>query len=58
MKRGLQFELPPEVKDKKVSVIEVGPFDETTLGLEINRFLRTNITKMVRTDSYVLVHIF
>ncbi len=56
MERGLEFVLPLEVKNKGVSVIEVGPFDEQGRVEEINRFLKTRINRMVRTESYILVH--
>jgi len=54
--KGLSFILPKSVKDKKVSVIEVGPFNETALAQEINRFLGTNIEQLNRINTYLLVH--
>ncbi len=56
MKRGLEFILPTEVDDKKVSVIEVGPFSQQGLASELNLFFGTNIQSLMRTDSYILVH--
>lgn len=53
---GLNFVLPEPVKDKAVSVIEVGPYDESSLAEEINKFLGTNIKKLTRIDTYLLVH--
>lgn len=55
-RRGIEFFLPDGVPDKTVSVIEVGPFDESGLAQEINRFLETEIKQMHRIESYVLVH--
>jgi phosphoribosylformylglycinamidine synthase subunit PurSL len=48
--------LPEAVSGKKISVIEIGPFDELGLANEINRFLDTEIKGLRRIDSYVLVH--
>ncbi len=53
---GLDFVLPDGVKDKNVSAIEVGPYDENGLAREINEFLGTNIDGLTRTDTYLLVH--
>lgn len=57
---GIEFVLPdtlPEsAKDKKVSVIEVGPYDESGLAEEINKFLDAGIKKLARVDTYILVH--
>jgi len=44
------------VKDKRVSVIEVGPFHEQLLAKELNRFFGTEIEELNRTNSYLLVH--
>ena len=54
-KHGLNFILPETVKDKKVSVIEVGPYNEAGLAQEINKFLNTNIKTLTRIDTYLLV---
>jgi phosphoribosylformylglycinamidine synthase len=54
--KGLNFVLPEAVKDKKVSVIEVGPFDEAGLAGEINKFLGTDIEQLTKTNLYLLVH--
>src|SRR3989344_2452553 len=53
---GLDFILPEAIIDKAVSVVEVGPFDETGLAAEINRFLNTDIKVMTRINTYLLVH--
>jgi phosphoribosylformylglycinamidine synthase len=53
---GINFILPKPVKDKEVSVIEVGPFNETSLAEEINKFLGTNIEQLTRINTYLLVH--
>ena len=54
--RRLNFFLPDSIKDKEVSVMEVGPFNEFTLAKEINKFLGTNINNLTRINSYLLVH--
>ena len=54
--KGLTFELPTEVQDKKISVIEVGPFAESGTAREINKFLGTQIEDLTRINTYLLVH--
>src|SRR3989344_5864695 len=57
---GIEFvlpdALPDSLKDKKVSVIEVGPYNESGLAGEINEFLDAGIKKLARVDTYILVH--
>ena len=53
---GLEFILPESISGKRVSVVEVGPFNESSLAEEINRFLSTSIENMNRVDAYILVH--
>ncbi len=53
---GFEYVLPKAIKDKRVSAIEVGIFDEAGLAVELNRFLGTNILDLKRTNTYVLVH--
>ncbi len=54
--KGINFVLPEDVKDKNISVIEVGPYEENDLAGEINQFLGTDIDKLTRIDTYLLVH--
>ena len=53
--KGLKFVIP-EVLEKDVSVVEVGPFSEISLAEEINKFLGTDIQQLNRINTYVLVH--
>jgi len=55
-RRGLEFILPEVIRNKSLSVIEVGPFSQATLASETNRFLGTNIEELSSVDTYVLVH--
>lgn len=55
-RRGLEFFLPDGVPNKFLSVVEVGPFDESGLAAETNKFLETQIEKLFRVNTYVLVH--
>ncbi len=54
--KGLEFFLPKSIDDKKVSVVEVGPFDENAQAKEINKFLGTSIESLYRINSYIMVH--
>jgi phosphoribosylformylglycinamidine synthase subunit PurSL len=51
----LEFILP-DIRDKEVSTIEVGPFIENGTAHEINRFLGTHIKELYRVKTYILVH--
>ena len=44
--KGLNFVLPNGVKDKAISTVEVGMFDESSRAVEINRFLGTHIEEL------------
>ena len=55
-KKGLEFILPEGVKDKGISVVEIGPFHEYSLAKEINRFLGTDIEELNRINTYLLIH--
>lgn len=55
-RKGIHFVLPELVHDKAVSLVEVGPYDESGLAEEINKFLGTGIEKLHRINAYVLVH--
>jgi phosphoribosylformylglycinamidine synthase len=54
--KGIQFVLPEVVEQKNLSVIEVGPFNEGSLAAELNRFYGIYIQRLVRTNSYILIH--
>ena len=50
--KGLHFALPEGVKNKRLSVIEVGPYDETGIANELNEFFGTEIKQLFRIKSY------
>ncbi len=56
MEKGLNFVLPDAVTDKKVSIVEVGPFHEGAQAVELNKFFNTNIKDLTRVDTYILTH--
>ena len=56
LRKGLEFILPSGVKDKDISVIEVGPFSEYGLAKEINKFLGTGIERLNSINTFLLVH--